>query len=143
MQAIPHSKTITMMNSLIFSLLLTLSVSLTTLAGPIRQSKRDHPTKLVRFDVGALITGSGKLRVNVDKQLGGQVYVQLLDRNGHIYYNHTLYADEESIRLSMDLSHLSANDYVLKVSNGLEMIARDIKITTVQPIQQVRSITIQ
>ncbi|WP_375445710.1 hypothetical protein [uncultured Fibrella sp.] len=131
------------MNALIFSLLLTLTVSPTTLAGPIRQNKRDHPTKLVRFDVGALITGSGKLRVNVDKQLGGQVYVQLLDRSGHVYYNHTLYADEEFIRLNMDLSHLSANDYVLKVSNGLEMLTREIKITTVQPIQQVRSITIQ
>ena len=131
------------MNSLIFSLLLTATVSLTTLAGPIRQGKRDHPTKLVRFDVGALVTGSGKLRVNVDKQLGGQVYVQLMDRAGHIFYNHTLYADEESVRLNMDLSHLSANDYILKVSNGLEMIAREIKITTVQPIQQVRSITIQ
>ncbi|MEZ0542440.1 hypothetical protein [Fibrella arboris] len=128
------------MNSLLFSVMLTATVSTMSLAGPIRQSKRDHPTRLVHFDVGALITGSGKLRVNVDKQLGGLVYIQLLDRTGHLIYNHTLYADEETARLNLDISHLKASDYVLKVSNGLEMITRDLKISTGQPIQQTRTV---
>lgn len=131
------------MNALLFSSLLTLSISLTSLAGPIRQSKRTPPTKLVHFDVGALITGSGKLRVNVDKQLGGLVYIQLLDHQGHVFFTRTLYADEETVRLNLDVSHLAANDYVLKVSNGLEMTTHEIRIVAGQPVLQTRSVTLQ
>ncbi len=132
------------MNSLVASLLLASTVSLTTLPDPIRQStKRDHPTKLVQFEVGALINASGKLRVNVDKQLGGLVYIQLMDRKGYVFYNHTLYADEEIARLSLDLSRLPAKDYILKVSNGLEMVTRDVKISNAEPILPSRTITLQ
>jgi len=132
------------MKTIVFSLLLAATVSLTSMSGPIRQNtKRNQPTKLVHFDVSALVSATGKLRVNVDKELGGLVYIQLMNRAGHVYFNRTLYADEELIRLSMDLSHLSANDYVLKVSNGLEMITRDIKITTIQPIERTRVITVE
>lgn len=132
------------MNSLIASLLLTATLSLTTVAGPIRQStKRTHPTKLVHFDVGVMITASGKLRVNVDKQLGGLVYIQLMDRKGQVFFSRTLYADEELIRLNLDLSHLANNDYVLKISNGLEMVTRDVKIESSKPVDPIRSVTVQ
>jgi aspartyl-tRNA synthetase len=132
------------MKSIMVSLLLASTLSLTTLAGPIRQNaKKVHPTKLVHFEVGALITGSGKLRVNVDKELGGLVYIQLMDRHGYVYFNRTVYADEEMARLNMDLSNLVDNDYVLKVSNGLEVVTRDIKINTIRPILQTKSIKIQ
>ncbi|MBO0947034.1 hypothetical protein [Fibrella forsythiae] len=130
------------MKSILFSLLLAAAVSTLSAAGPIRQSKRDHPTKLVHFEVGALITGSGKLRVNVDKQLGGLVYIQLMDRTGRVFFNHTIYADEEFARLNLDLSRLSAKEYTLKVSNGLEMITRDLKIDVVKPVEQTRSVTL-
>jgi hypothetical protein len=93
--------------------------------------------------VGALVNASGKLRVNVDKQLGGLVYIQLLDRKGYVYFNRTLFADEEIIRLSLDLSHLPVRDYVLKVSNGLEMVTRDVKIATVEPLVPTRTVTLQ
>ncbi|HEX9956852.1 MAG TPA: hypothetical protein VGA96_06345 [Fibrella sp.] len=134
------------MNTLIASLLLASTVSLTTLPDPdpFRQgSKRGQPTKLVQFEVGALVNASGKLRVNVDKQLGGLVYIQLLDRKGYVYFNRTLFADEEIIRLSLDLSHLPVRDYVLKVSNGLEMVTRDVKIATVEPLVPTRTVTLQ
>ena len=132
------------MNSIIMPLLLAATVSLTPFPDPVGQnSKRNHPTKLVHFNAGILVTASGKLRVNVDKQLGGLVYVQLMDRHGHVFFDKTLYADEEMARLSLDLSHLTDDEYVLKVSNGLEMITRDVKITTVRPIQQIRSVTLQ
>jgi hypothetical protein len=66
-----------------------------------------------------------------------------MDTHGRVFFNRTLLADEEMARLSLDLSRLTDNNYVLKVSNGLEMITRTVKISTVKPILQTRSVTLQ
>ena len=131
------------MHVLLCSLLLASSLHIAP-ADPIQQEgRRGRLTKLVRFDVGAYIAANGtKLRLNVDKQLGGLVYVQLMDHNGTLYFNQTLRADEDALRVSLDLSHLTDNDYTLKVSNGLDMITREIKIAT-KPVQENRSVTLQ
>ena len=121
------------MKALLLFWLLTLSLNASATAGPIWPAKRNHPTRLVHFDVGVLVTAAGKLRVNVDKQLGGQVYIQLLDQQGRVYFDRTLYADEEAIRLNLDVSRLPTKAYRLKVSNGLEMITRDVLIADPEP----------
>ncbi|MEZ0484262.1 hypothetical protein [Fibrella aquatica] len=131
------------MHSFFVSVVLIIAISIASVAGPIRQGRRNQPTKLVHFEAGIMITGSGKLRVNVDKQLGGQVYIQLMDRRGSVCYTRTLYADEELIRLDLDLSRLPSNQYVLKISNGLEMITRDVKIEAIAPVEVTRSVTLQ
>ncbi|MBO0939070.1 hypothetical protein J2I47_21125 [Fibrella sp. HMF5335] len=113
-------------------------------ADPIQQEgKHGRPTRLVHFDIGAYIAANGtKLRLNVDKQLGGLVYVQLTDRGGNLYFNQTLRADEDVLRLSLDLSHLTDNNYILNVTNGLDTITREIKIAT-KVIQENRTVTLQ
>jgi hypothetical protein len=145
------------MNSFVFALGLTTVVSLTSLAGPDlkgaqatgpgptqQSSKRDRPTKLAQFGVGAFVAANGHtLRVNVEKQLGGEVYIQLLDRKGKSCFNWTLWADEPGILLRIDLSELADSDYKLKVSNGLDMVVRDVKVSTIEPIYPARSIKIQ
>ncbi len=83
-----------------------------------------------------------RLRINVDKELGGQVEVQLKDVKGKLYFTQTMNPTDTSLRLNVDLSDLNDGDYVLKVSNGLEMIVRDIKITTKAPTNITRSLTI-
>lgn len=132
------------MNTFFCSLLLTLLTSVTmTTTDPIQQdSRRGRPTKLVRFNIGAYIAINGTtLRLNVDKQLGGLVYIQLVDRNGTLYYDQTLRADEDALRLSLDLGHLADNEYRVNVSNGLDTITREIKIAT-KPVQENRLVTL-
>lgn len=133
------------MNTLLCSLFLTFLFNLADLDDPIQQAgRRDRPTKLVHFEVGTHMSADGtKLRLNVDKQLGGLVYIQLLNRQGILYFNKTLYADEALIRLSLDLSHLTDNYYTLKISNGLDMVTRELKVTTVRPVEQTRVVTLQ
>ena len=136
---------LTAMNTFFLSLLLTLTITTTLHATPALQpSHRDRPTRLARFDMGAyLIADQTKLRVNVEKQLGGWVSIQLVDPKGQVYFDHTLRPAETLVRLSLDLASLTDGDYMLNVSNGLEKIVRQIKITTPVPTTPTRSITVQ
>lgn len=132
------------MNTFVLSLLLTFTVQVATFAAPGPQpGKKDRPTQLARYQMGAYIAASGtKLRVNVDKELGGQVILQLIDLKGNIYYNQILNPADTIARLSLDLTNLTDGSYMLKLSNGLEMEVREIKISTQQPTTIGRSITV-
>lgn len=127
-----------------FVLILMLTLPFTTFATPVSQpSKKDRPTKLARYQTGAYLTADGtKLRVNIDKQLGGRVDVQLNDLNGTVYFDKTLSTTETKARLSLDLTELTDRDYWLKISNGLEVKIREIRIATRKPTIPTRSITI-
>ncbi|MBN8822920.1 MULTISPECIES: hypothetical protein [unclassified Spirosoma] len=131
------------MNTLLKTLLLTFLVSSTALADPGKTSgKKDHPTKLARYQVGTYITVMQKLRVNIDKQLGGEVSIKLTDAKGNLYYDHTLTSVDTIARLSLDLSDLNEGEYQLKITNGLEMEVRDIKISAKEPVVQSRKLTV-
>ncbi|UFH52092.1 hypothetical protein [Spirosoma sp. KNUC1025] len=128
------------MKTLITSLFLIASLS--TFATPNPGNKKDRPTKLVQYQMGAFITADGeKLRVNIDKQLGGQVFVQLVDTKGRLYYTQTLESAEDKARLSLDITALPDGEYVLKVSNGLEVEIRNVTIATPKPTPSTRTIT--
>ena len=132
------------MNTFVASLLLLIAVSTTTFAipGP-GTNKKNRSTKLVHYKMGTfLIADKAKLRVNVDKELGGEVYIQLIDSKGQMYFSQTLESTEAGARLSLDLSDLKDGNYILKVSNGLEMEVRDVTITTPVPTPITRSITL-
>jgi hypothetical protein len=130
------------MNTFALSLILPLIINFTAFDPPIVQSSPKHrATKLARYQLGAYLTANGtKLRVHVDKELGGQVFVQLIDLNGTLYFNRTMNQADTTARMNLDLSDLGDGDYVLKVSNGLEMETRAIKITTQPPTTVTRSI---
>lgn len=133
------------MNTFIMPLFLAFIVSsikfTTTVSLP---DKRDCPTKLARYQTAVYPTANGKkLRVNIDKQVGGRVDLQLHDSNGTVYYNQTLSASETKARISLDLSDLADGYYVLSVSNGLDVIRRDVRITTSQPTLTPRLITVR
>ena len=136
--------TLATMNTFVTSLILSVTLSFTAFATPVSQpSRKDRPTKLARYQTGTYITADGtKLRVNIDKQLGGRVDVQLNDLHGTVYFDKSLSATETNARLSLNLTELTDGDYVLKISNGLEMEVREIRITTRKPIMSTRSITI-
>ncbi|MVM36601.1 hypothetical protein GO730_01180 [Spirosoma sp. HMF3257] len=133
------------MNTTILSLLLAFSTNFTTFANPDlpQANKKNRPTKLAHYQVGAYLTADGtKLRVNVDKDLEGQVFLQLFDQKGKLYFDRLMDTGESIARLSLDLTDLDDGDYKLKISNGLEMEIREIKITTKQPTTLSRSITV-
>lgn len=125
-------------------LLLLLSVSLTAFAVPIRQpGKKTQPTHLARFEVGAYLTAAdAKLRVNVNKQLGGRVFIQVIDPKGNVYFDRTMTPIETLIRLSLSLSELPEGAYMLKVSNGLDVVVRAIQIASPKPVAIQHTLTL-
>ncbi|MDB5241822.1 MAG: hypothetical protein JWP57_2447 [Spirosoma sp.] len=133
------------MKLIILPLLLSLTFGFSAFTGPLPQdTHKDRPTKLAHYQAGAYIAASGtKLRVNVDKQLGGQVTIQLTDAKSKVYFEQTMNPLETTARLSLDILDLSDGDYWLKVSNGLEVVIREIKISTPKPTTALRSVTVQ
>ena len=132
------------MKTRILSLLLMLTLSSGAFAGTLLQPRlKDRPTMLARYQTGVYLTANGtKLRVNIDKQLGGRVYVQFTGLNGNLYLDQTLGPLETEARLSLDLTALRDGPYWLKVSNGLEVEVRQITVTTSKPTVTRRSLTI-
>ncbi|GAB3045019.1 hypothetical protein [Spirosoma pulveris] len=132
------------MQSLIRSLLLALLVSFNVFSAPLIQTdKKDHPTKLARYQAGAYLAGGTKLHVYIDKQVGGQVTIQLTDLKSKLYFDQTLKAVETTARLSLDLTALVDGEYRLKISNGLEVFIREVSISTPKPMVVPRSIKIE
>jgi hypothetical protein len=132
------------MNTVIFPLLVVLTIGATAFNPPIIQSSPKHrATKLAHYEMSAYVSAHGtKLRVHVNKELGGQVAVQLMDLSGTLYVNHNLGPTDTTARLSLDLTQLADGDYFLKVSNGLEMETREIRISTRQPVLMPRSVKV-
>ncbi|QIP16379.1 hypothetical protein G8759_28925 [Spirosoma aureum] len=131
------------MRTFTISLLVALVVSFSAFASPIPQAKqRTRPTELAHYKVGAYVSmDQTKLRVNVDKQLGGQVSVQLNDLKGNLLFERLMNQTDTTMRLNIDLTELADGDYQLKVSNGLEIIVRDLTISTPKTIPAVRTLT--
>ncbi|GAB3945420.1 hypothetical protein GCM10028805_14460 [Spirosoma harenae] len=125
-------------------LFLMLCVSVSVLADPGKKlGKNDHPTKLAYYQIGTYIDKAEKLHVNVNKQLGGDVSVHLIDPNGNQCYHYVMGSEETMIRLKMDLSELPDGNYQLRVSNGLELEVRDVKISTRTPaVVSTRQLTV-
>lgn len=109
-----------------------------------QQTHRSRPTKLAHYQAGAYLAAAGtKLRVNVDKQVGGQVTIQLLDAQSKVYYEQTMSPLETTVRLSLDIADLNDGDFRLKVSNGLDVVVREIKISTPKPTAASRLVAVQ
>lgn len=128
------------MNTFVMSLLLTIQFA--AVASPY-PGKKDRPTKLAHYQIGVYMAAQGtKLRVNVDKKPEGSVYVQLLDQADNLYFDQTIRPFETQARISLDISELYDGEYVLKVSNGLDVELRHIRISTTRPTTPKRSITL-
>ena len=127
------------MSPLVLFLLLSLSMGPDT----PQPRKKNRPTELAQYQTSIYLGAHGtKLRVNVDKQLGGFVSIQFVDKLGNLYFDKTLEPFETTARISMDITDLDDGDYSLKVSNGLEVEVRTISITTPKPTTVSRSITV-
>src|SRR5919202_2740004 len=121
------------MNTFVGTLIVALSLSSASFSTPALQgySRAPHPTRLAHYQMGAyLSTNNTKLNVNIDKQLGGQVFVHLNDRTGNILFERVMNPLDTKIRLALNLTDLADGDYQLTVSNGLEITVREIKIAT-------------
>ena len=130
------------MNTLVKTLVLLVTISFTTVASP-NPGKKDRPTKLAHYQVGTYITADRtKLRLNIDKELGGDVSVQLVDSQSRLYFYQVLTSAEDKVRLSMDISDLHDGNYKLKITNGLEVEVRNVRIVTPEPTQATRTISV-
>jgi hypothetical protein len=131
------------MKTFALSMLFALSANAFGFNPPIIQSsQKQRATKLAHYRMSAYVAAKGnKLRVSVDKELGGQVSIQLMDMKGTVYVNQLMNSLDTMVRISMDISELTDGDYLLKVSNGLEMETRSIQISTKQPTALTRTIT--
>lgn len=130
----------------ILILVMAQMVSCTTISThsfqPVNKSRNRH-TQLAQFQLSAyLINGGTKLRVSVDKQMGGKVTIQFINVEGAEYYYLTLSSQATMVRFNLNLAELNDGDYMLKVSNGLEMELRKIKIVTTKPTVPVRQIIV-
>lgn len=130
----------------ILLLFVSLTVSCTAVSTPalrpIRRKINRH-TPLAQFQLSAYLVGNGtRLRVSVDKQPGGKVTIQFMDSDGAEHYQQILYPQDTMVRLMLNLAELKDGDYILKVSNGLEMELRTIKIATSKPTVPTRQITL-
>lgn len=129
-----------------FAVFLAISVNMALLSvvsiSPALGQKA-RPTKLAHYAIGSYITAdSTRLRINVDKELGGQVQVHLLDIAGHILFERIMDQADTSARLSLNLMELEAGNYVIKVSNGLEATIREFQLISRKPLRPKRTITL-
>ncbi|AKD53848.1 hypothetical protein [Spirosoma radiotolerans] len=109
----------------------------------LQRVSNNRNTELAHFQVSAYLMANGtKLRVSVDKQMGGKVTIQFVNSVGDAHYQLTLLPQDTVVRFNLNLTELDDGDYVLKVSNGLEMESRQVKIATSKPTIPVRQITI-
>ena len=125
-------------------LLLLLGISITSAQPLLAQSGRKNaPTKLAHFQTAAYLSGNGtKLRINVDKQLNGEVSVELTDIRGVVYFYQVMGPADTTLRLSLNVSDLTDGTYSLKISNGLDEEIRTIRLITPIPQPTQRTVTI-
>lgn len=132
------------MNTLITALIFAVGLT----ARPIPDSRpaagrQPHPTRLATYQLGTYLSMDGKrLHVNVNKRLGGQVYVQFQDRRGTPLFERTMNPVDTTLRLTLNLSELTDGRYRLNVSNGLEIKVHDLIISTPEAVNPARTITV-
>ncbi|MCK8491279.1 hypothetical protein M0L20_05400 [Spirosoma sp. RP8] len=101
------------------------------------------PTRLARYQLSAYVSAdSSRLRVNINKQPGGQLHIHLIDQKGTLLFDQTMAPMDTVRRYSLNLMELAVGNYTLKVSNGLEVIFRDFKIMPWKPRKMIRTITL-
>ncbi|MBD2701915.1 hypothetical protein IC229_14800 [Spirosoma sp. BT702] len=133
------------MNTLLLSLLMTFTLTpgdSTTDRSDKQSGRRDRPTKLAHFQMSTYISAGGKLNINVNKELGGQVNLQLADAAGKLYFEKIMQERDTTARFRLDVSDLKDGDYIIKVSNGLEVELREIKLLTPKPTPITRTLTV-
>lgn len=108
-----------------------------------QSSRKNAPTKLAHFQTAAYLAGNGtKLRINIDKQLNGEVSVALTDIRGLVYFYQVMGPADTTLRLSLNVSDLTDGTYSLKISNGLDEETRTIQLTTPVPKPSSRTVTL-
>ncbi len=140
------AKSVSCPSPVILLLVGTLIVSCTSVSTHSFQNinkNSNRNTQLAQFQLSAYLMSDGtRLRVNVDKQVGGKVTIQFVDSEGAEYYQLALYPQDTRTRFNLNLAELNDGDYVLKVSNGLEMELRKIKIATSKPTAPIRQVSL-
>ncbi|WP_338875938.1 hypothetical protein WBJ53_09900 [Spirosoma sp. SC4-14] len=123
----------------LFALLLEFQVA----ASPIPQPRqRAQLTRLAHYNAGAYVSKDGRfLRVNIDKQLGGTVSIQLSDADGASFFEKILTPLDTTVRLNINLTELAEGMYQLAISNGLDTDVRTLKISSPKPAHPTRTIT--
>lgn len=118
------------MKTLIKSLLLAFSLSF--VAFSVSEAKPGRPAAAT-FKTGIYTSANSKLNIALDKQIGGAVDIQLKTTNGVLLYTQRVGKKEESFRIRLNLDELADGDYVLEITNGVQLTRQTVSLKTRQP----------
>ncbi|GHB72032.1 hypothetical protein [Persicitalea jodogahamensis] len=109
----------------------------TTLRKLLRKSKPGaiHPDKSPgpTFEVGMYrIQKSLKMRLLLEKKPGKTVSVRLLDQQGHVLHDEVVGRQMHKYGRSFDFSQMEDGRYTLEISDGKELIQKDIKLNSAE-----------
>lgn len=120
----------TLVKSLLVAFLLTSVSASTTFAN----TNQPTPTPKLRAYQSSLYTDAqGKLRVAVDKLIGGTVEVRLINSRGKEFFVQRVGRRQRIARIVMDVSSLPDGAYQVVVTNGFDAKVNNVTLSTQPP----------
>lgn len=119
----------TLLTSLFIAAVLAFGNTAPALAG-----NQPKPSAPVHSYQSSLYTDAeGKLRVAVDKLVGGIVEIRLVDTNGKHYFVQRVGRQQRMARLKMNINDLPDGAYQVVITDGVNTKINKITIATEQP----------
>lgn len=130
------------MKTLIKPLLIAFSLGLVTLSTTWAESNPiGRRATVATYKASIYPTIQGKLQIALNKETGGAVVVQLKDKEGTVLFSQYVGKSETTSRLRLNLSELPDGAYQVEITNGVDTITHNVKLSTQQPNVPARLIT--
>ncbi|GAB3280673.1 hypothetical protein GCM10027347_55970 [Larkinella harenae] len=118
------------MKTLINTLLVALTLTAATF-NPASATPKE-PKKAAAFQSAMYTTTEGKLQVAVQKETTSPVLIQLLDQKGNAVFSQKIGKRQDAVRYRFDVSYLPDGVYQVAISNGVEIITKEVTLATKQ-----------
>lgn len=118
----------TLSKSLLVAFLLTLTSVSVTKADVYMSFV--HPKKPVTFQSSLFTTTEGKLRIALNKQTGGTVQIQIVNRAGAEVFSKQIGKNRQNARLQLDVRNLPDGVYQVSITNGVETTTQELTLAT-------------
>ncbi|RRB01121.1 hypothetical protein [Larkinella rosea] len=123
------------MKTLVKPLFFAFALSFGSLSATSAATSQPLPTSSVRSYQSSLYTDAqGKLRVAVDKLVGGVVEVRLVNSRGHEFFVQRVGKRQKTARIMMDISTLPDGAYQVVITDGFHARVNHLTLTTQQPL---------
>ncbi|WP_460672972.1 hypothetical protein [Larkinella ripae] len=90
--------------------------------------------KVLSYKSSLYTDAEGKLRVAVDKLVGGTVEVRLMNSAGKEYFIQRIGRLQKVARIKLDVSELPDGAYQVIVTDGIEAKVNNLTLATQQPV---------